>query len=271
MVLACIFATVLAGIFATVNGISSSKSHSTDYFDYFKRIITMKKYLAATIIALGISGAAQAGVINGGFETGDLTGWASSLSGGSATVVTSYSTDYSPGNWYGTPVVTNPVEGSYMLAIESGDADIWQEATQAITLGAGDTLSGSAFFDWGDYWVDVNEYQDGARVQIRDDMGAVVATPFDLDGTDFCLTYCDSETGQAGAESGWIDWSFTTVTAGTYTLAYGARNTGDGGGPNPTMGYFDATEILAEVPEPTSLALMGLGLVGLGFRRRKAA
>lgn len=40
--------------------------------------------------------------------------------------------------------------------------------------------------------------------------------------------------------------------------------------PNGTVGNFlDDVKVTAQVPEPGTLALMGLGLLGLGFRRRR--
>ena len=207
----------------------------------------VKTLAVAVALAFGAS-AAQAGVINGGFETGDLTGWSTSLAAGSAAVVTSNTTSYVASATY------LPAVGSYFLAMQTGAASFWQTSYQAVALAAGETLSGFAAFDWGDYM----PYADGVKVEILNSGGGVVATPFYMDG---------SLVGSSGYNGPWTSWSWTAASAGTYTLAYAARNTLDGGGPNQTYGYFDATT----VPEPGTLAFLGFGLAGLGFLRRRKA
>ena len=206
--------------------------------------------LAAAICAAFGPGIAQGAVINAGFETGDLTGWTPSLSGGAAMVVTSNTTDY------GGTITYLPPEGNYFLAIGSGDADVWQTVSQSLALEGGESIGGMAAFDWGDY----TPFADGARVRILDAAGAQIAQPFYFDG---------SMAPDNGYNGPWTSWSWTAMSAGTYTIEYAARNTLDGGGPNQTFGYFDAAQTTTRVPEPASLALMGLGLTGLAVVRRR--
>lgn len=209
-------------------------------------------HFAKTLVAslLIAAGAAQAAPVNTGFESNSLTGWTTYLVSGQAQVVSSHTTNY------GGTITYTPVEGQYFLAIASGTVNVWQTASQSFTLQAGDQLSGMAAFNWGDY----NPYFDGVMVEILDAAGGVAALPFSMDGN-----------GKASGFNGsWTAWNFTAASAGTYTVVYGARNTGDSGGPEQTYGYFDATKVTAKVPEPMTLGLVGLGLLGAGIARRRA-
>jgi hypothetical protein len=217
-----------------------------------KSIIVIKKFIGRSlfvtvIFLLALVVNVQGAVINAGFETGDLTGWTTNLSGGTATVVNSHSTTYDP------PATYLPAEGSYFLAIMSGNPNVWQTVSQSLTLSAGETIGGMAAFNWGDY----PSFYDGAMVQVLGLTGAQIALPFFMDGSNL----------PSGYNGPWTTWSWTAPADGTYILQYAARNTIDAGGPDQTYGYFDAAQVQG-IPEPTTLLLLSSSLLGLlGIRR----
>ncbi|MBI5255073.1 MAG: PEP-CTERM sorting domain-containing protein [Burkholderiales bacterium] len=202
---------------------------------------------AALCTGLAAAGLCQAALVNGGFESG-LTGW-TNQAGANAAVVATHA------NYLGTPVY-EPTEGGHFLVITAGTANLWQTVTQTLVMSAGETIAGKAAFSWGDY----PDFFDGVKVEIRDALGAIVATPFSENGF-----------GHTGFYKGpWTDWSFTATAGGSYTVVLGARNTVDSSG--TSYGYFDIAPSAAPVPEPASLVLVGLGLLaGAAAGRRRAA
>jgi len=193
-------------------------------------------------------------LINPGFETGDLTGWNTTLlEGPEWQVVTSHPVIFNAAYEY------TPHDGNYFLEIKAGekagDANVWQTVSQEVELVAGQIISGWAAFDWGDF----SPHFDGAKVEIRGAKGSV-STPFNQDGS----------SRPDGYNGPWTQWFFEALVDDTYTLEYAARNTVDAaGGSESTFGYFDAPEGVPPIPEPASLVLFGLGLAGLGFVRRR--
>lgn len=193
----------------------------------------MKKFLVFALASVAV--AANAQILNGGFETGTLANWTTY---GSAPA----------------PIVDNvtPHSGTFSAFLGSpgggetpGDSAIFQQ----FTVGAGGgtlsfwntfTTTDSITFDWQDAY-------------IRNSSGVVLATIFHV-----CTT---NQT-----------WTQTTVNMAPYagqTVQIAFLAHGDNAGDPTSMRVDDVT--FAPVPEPASMAALGLGAIGIIRRRRKQA
>src|SRR5215217_6743185 len=167
--------------------------------------------IALVVVSSGNSALAASSLVNGNFETGDLTGWSvdTTSSGGKADVVTSYAhTVYCEDLSCLPPPTTSPQEGSYFALLTSGYQQ--SQATrisQPFEASNGDKVSGWAFFKTDD-----NVYMnactganaDKAQVVIKSDSGTTIATPFEQSVSS--IGYANEVTR---GYSGWRYWEYT--------------------------------------------------------------
>jgi hypothetical protein len=163
--------------------------------------------LAATAaLSLALAAPASAAVfVNGGFDTGDLSGW--TFSNGFVNVVGS--ADDSTGNapFFGEHFT--PTGGDWLAQIVAGvDVGTYSLLSQDFTLAQASTVIGDAAF----LAFDEATYDDDAFVKI------VKST-----GEEFLFTRDILAVGDLG-HTDWVHFTSSVLGAGSYTLVAGVRN-----------------------------------------------
>lgn len=227
------------------------------------------------LAAIGALGSAQAALVNGGFETGNLNGWMT-LGSVSASGAVSYSgvgsVDPDSGDFAarmstaGVPVGTiASTMGLTESALESFNADM--NATngsliyQTVSAVAGDTFQ----FRWNFVEHDYLPFDDWAFYGIKFNNGPTLITKFASLG--------EVGPGSGSTINGWESLGVDITQSGDYTFYFGVMNVNDqmldselwldgasvGGNP----------ESISAIPEPGSALALGL-LVGSGaFLRQR--
>jgi hypothetical protein len=199
---------------------------------------------------LGAASSAQAGVVNGDFETGGLTGWIAT--GGVSVSLSPFDGTSAARLGMSSGRLMGGLDGFFGLTAGSiSSADLCFPYScingngmyQSVSVSAGAVL----IFDW----------QAGLET-FSNDVAFLIA------GDDIVSI----ATGRGAQQSG--KFSYTFGSTGIFNVGFGIMN-GLDFCCNVEYLYIDNVTISSvSVPEPGTLALLGLGLVGVGLRRRMA-
>jgi hypothetical protein len=256
-----------------------------------------KLFFGTALALLLVASAAQADIINGGFETGDFTGW--TVTGFTGQNLSRDDTNHTTPNYLNneaagvpastTNVVVNslvspaiyPTQGKFFAFISNENSTGTPLAGSAIrqtfTVGPGATvLSFDVQFLSAEV---INSQWDFGGVALLDSSNNVI-TDFTLDhdpGTGTSPTNAHATANVAGGfadSTGWLSESFnlSALDGQTVTLLAYATNTGDQSVESRLLldNVVEQGVPTTAVPEPATLLLLSSGLIGLaGYGREK--
>ena len=207
----------------------------------------------ATMLVLAASGnsaLAASPLVNGNFETGDLTGWSANTADGGDATSSEYGVWFCSAAecWY--PLFYTAHEGSYFAQLAPGRTSEDTRISQPFEASTGDRVSGWAFIH-ADELNGVSYSDSTGQVVIKSDSGETVATPFSRCAYGPYMVY-------QGFSSGWQYWehTFTDVSGtGKFSIEARVRNTVDNPAPS-IMGLDDVkTSTLApDTAKPSTSA-----------------
>lgn len=231
-----------------------------------KRVLRV--FIGGTVsAALCLAQTTSAAVItNGSFETGTFSGWTAS----------DLATPFSPlsvqtagsANTFGWPWSSSPTDGRF-TAFSGFDGAGPGTISLAQDIGVVTAATSSLSFDYRAAW-DLSTYCVGCSSRLFD----VVVLPggggAPLGSFNIITAGPGTIVSDTGALTGTLDLSAFIGTS--IRLSFDLTIPNDFSGPAQwEMDNVTLSSNGAEVPEPASIAIFGLGLLGLGWSRRKKA
>lgn len=212
-----------------------------------ERLSVVCALAVSTMLALS----ARAGVTNGSFETGDLTGW-TMPAGAPIEVVTGHTDPDGSGttSW-------GPTNGSYFALLKS------------VGLGSLSLLYQSSYFT-PDSVLTFDYFWDSGNSKPSDDSASMsIYSGVGLEGPFIAGVTLGSVNGDPQDQWGtaWNSLSRWLPAAGVYTVAFEVHS--DGLSSNDSYLGIDNVSVLQAVPTPGTIMLAGIGVGLVGWLRRR--
>jgi hypothetical protein len=215
------------------------------------------------MMLVAVAPVSAAPLVNGSFETGDLSGWTAS---DSALVAVIFGFEFPLGGGPGDPLVAwTPTDGAYFARLDAGEmVGVYTTLSQSFSATAGDVLTFDVYFDAGNIY----DPNDPLLFPGNDD-GYVNLIDTGASTTTSLYAQSVASVGNFGAD-GWTSISYTFLTSGAFQIEAGVRKVGD----DALFSALGLDNVALQeanvVPEPATSMLFALGIgMATAARRRR--